>query len=118
MLCFGGFGVVFFLQSNEVKGSSHMELAGLKRAMGFLKDHVNIKTLVTDRHSMVKKYMKDFHAEKNRYFCFGTLQKVIQVNAFLYTCILRFSLSSYLHNPLLLLYFTKVSHIIIKKGQR
>lgn len=45
-----------------------MELAGLKRAMGFLKDHVNIKTLVTDRHSMVKKYMKDCHAEKNHYF--------------------------------------------------
>nr|XP_034334865.1 uncharacterized protein LOC117692019 [Crassostrea gigas] len=56
------------VQSNEVKGSSHMELAGLKRAMGFLKDHVNIKTLVTDRHSMVKKYMKDCHAEKNHYF--------------------------------------------------
>lgn len=45
-----------------------MELAGLKRAMAFLKDHVNIKTLVTDRHSMVKKYMKDCHTEKNHYF--------------------------------------------------
>lgn len=62
------FFMLFFLQSNKVKGSSHMELAGLKRAMGFLKDHVNIKTLVTDRHSMVKKYMKDCHAEKNHYF--------------------------------------------------
>ncbi|XP_062610016.1 uncharacterized protein LOC134271813 [Saccostrea cucullata] len=56
------------VQSNEVKGSSHMELAGLKRAMGFLKDHVNITTLVTDRHSMVKKHMRIFHADKNHYF--------------------------------------------------
>lgn len=68
ILCIIYFMGFFFLQSNEVKGSSHMELAGLKRAMGFLKDHVNIKTLVTDRHSMVKKYMKDCHAEKNHYF--------------------------------------------------
>lgn len=45
-----------------------MELAGLKRAMGFLQDHVNITTLVTDRHSMVKKYMRNFHPEKHHYF--------------------------------------------------
>lgn len=93
-----------------------MELAGLKRAMGFLKDHVNIKTLVTDRHSMVKKYMKDCHAEKIITLMFGTLQKVIQVNAFLY--ILRFLLSLYLHNPLLLLYFTKVSLRNLKQHQK
>ena len=45
-----------------------MELAGLKRAMGFLQDHVNITTLVTDRHSMDKKYMRNFHPEKHPYF--------------------------------------------------
>lgn len=47
---------------------------------------------------------------------FGTLQKVIQVNAFLY--ILRFLLSLYLHNPLLLLYFTKVSLRNLKQHQK
>lgn len=47
---------------------------------------------------------------------FGTLQKVIQVNAFLY--ILRVLLSLYLHNPLLLLYYTKVSLRNLKQHQK
>lgn len=47
---------------------------------------------------------------------FGTLQKVIQVNTFLY--ILIFLLSLYLHNPLLLLYFTKVSLRNLKQHQK
>lgn len=47
---------------------------------------------------------------------FGTLQKVIQVNTFLYILIF-FYLSLYLHNPLLLLYFTKVSLRNLKQHQ-
>jgi hypothetical protein len=55
-------------QCNEVKGSAHMELEGLKRSMTFLRDHVNVSSLVTDRHSMVKKYMRDEHPDKKHYF--------------------------------------------------
>ena len=55
-------------QCNEVKGSVHMELEGLKRSMAFLKDHVNVSSLVTDHHSMVKKYMRDEHPDKKHYF--------------------------------------------------
>lgn len=46
----------------------------------------------------------------------GTLQKVIQVNAFLN--ILRFSLNFYLNNRLLLLYFTKVYLRNLKQHQK
>lgn len=35
-----------------------MELEGLKRAIGFLQQKVNIQQLVTDRHPSVKCYMK------------------------------------------------------------
>jgi hypothetical protein len=45
-----------------------MELEGLKRGMTFLERHVKVKDLVTDRHSMVKKYMRENHKEKNHYF--------------------------------------------------
>lgn len=55
-------------QCNEVKGSAHMELEGLKRSMTFLRDYVNVASLVTDRHSMVKKYMRDEHPHKKHYF--------------------------------------------------
>jgi hypothetical protein len=45
-----------------------MGLEGLKRGMTFLEGHVKVKDLVTDRHSMVKKYMRENHNEKNHYF--------------------------------------------------
>jgi hypothetical protein len=45
-------------QCNEVKWSAHMELEGWKRSMTFLRDHVNVSSLVTDRHFMVKKYTR------------------------------------------------------------
>ena len=45
-----------------------MELEGLKRGMTFLERHVKVKDLVTDRHSMVKKYMRENHKDKNHYF--------------------------------------------------
>ncbi|XP_063436058.1 uncharacterized protein LOC134717453 [Mytilus trossulus] len=58
------------VQSNEVKGSTHMELEGLKRGLSLLIDtnHIEVSTLVTDRHVMIKKFMKDNHPEINHYF--------------------------------------------------
>lgn len=48
------------VQSNEVKNSYAMELEGLIRCLEFLsKEGVVISHLITDRHSQVKKYMKD-----------------------------------------------------------
>ncbi|XP_064614529.1 uncharacterized protein LOC135478187 [Liolophura sinensis] len=50
---------VLDIQCNEVKGSTHMELEGLKRGLLKLKaERLNIKSLITDRHVMVKKFMK------------------------------------------------------------
>ena len=51
----------FLFQSNEVAGSTHMELEGLKRGLEYLTKTVNIdvKDLITDRHVMIKKYMKE-----------------------------------------------------------
>jgi hypothetical protein len=45
-----------------------MELEGLKRGTTFLERHVKVKDLVTDRHSMVKKYTRENHTDKNHYF--------------------------------------------------
>ena len=51
-------GSVF--QSNEVKSSYHMVQEGLKRSLTVIKNQgVDIKTLVTDRHSGIKKYMRE-----------------------------------------------------------
>ena len=48
------------VQSNEVRNSNAMELEGLKRGLAFLKDKgINIKSLTTDRHVGVKKYMRE-----------------------------------------------------------
>jgi hypothetical protein len=47
-----------------------MELEGLKRALSYLEENagLDLGCLVTDRHSMVKKYMKDTHPTKKHYF--------------------------------------------------
>jgi hypothetical protein len=47
-----------------------MELEGLKRCLAFLEGifHLTIKDIVTDRHVMIKKYIKEDHATKNHYF--------------------------------------------------
>ncbi|KAK3731987.1 hypothetical protein QZH41_013225 [Actinostola sp. cb2023] len=48
------------VQSNEVKGSCHMELEGLKKSLDSLKrKHMTIKVIVSDRHSMVQKYLRE-----------------------------------------------------------
>lgn len=56
-------------QSNEVKGSTHMELLGLKRGLRDLElNNIQVQDLVTDRHVMIKSYMKKDRPEINHYF--------------------------------------------------
>ncbi|CAC5398264.1 unnamed protein product [Mytilus coruscus] len=68
------------VQSNEVKGSTHMELEGLKRGLSLLMDtnNIEVSTLVTDRHVMIKKFMKDNHPEINHYIDVWHIAKVHQ----------------------------------------
>ncbi|KAK3755689.1 hypothetical protein QZH41_008948, partial [Actinostola sp. cb2023] len=48
------------VQSNEVTSSCHMELEGLKRSLCCLTTmKIKIKVLVTDRHSMIQKYLRE-----------------------------------------------------------
>lgn len=54
--------VCHFLQSNETKGSSHMELEGLRRSLTiFEANGLVVDTLVTDRHCQIKAYMAREH---------------------------------------------------------
>ncbi|XP_041463201.1 uncharacterized protein LOC121414191 [Lytechinus variegatus] len=47
------------VQSNEVKGSYHMELEGFKRVVNFLDDKgLVIRKVVTDRHRQLAKYIR------------------------------------------------------------
>ena len=60
---------VELVQSNEVKGSYHMELEGLKRGLDYLNDcGLSVSQLVTDRHVQVKKYMSDKKPDKEQNF--------------------------------------------------
>ena len=49
--------VLFYSESNEVGGSYHMEIEGLKRMVNCLEDEWGfvIGTLVTDRHRQIGK---------------------------------------------------------------
>ncbi|XP_035037101.1 uncharacterized protein LOC118123687 isoform X1 [Hippoglossus stenolepis] len=48
------------VQSNEVGGSYHMELEGLKRSLEHLAENgITLDYIVTDRHPQVQKYLKD-----------------------------------------------------------
>lgn len=49
------------VQSNEVKSSVHMELGGLRRG-------IQIDNIITDRHGMVRKFMRTEHPDKHHYF--------------------------------------------------
>ena len=58
-----------FLQSNEVKGSYHMEKEGLHRCMNFLKESkLKVDVLVTDRHKQINKWLKDIHPTVKHYY--------------------------------------------------
>ena len=46
-----------------------MELSNLKKILKFLKDQgMKIKSLTTDRHTSVRKYMRSFHGQIVHYF--------------------------------------------------
>ncbi|XP_073668247.1 uncharacterized protein [Paramisgurnus dabryanus] len=48
------------VQSNEVGGSYHMELEGLKRSLAMLAARgIELDYIVTDRHPQIQKYLKD-----------------------------------------------------------
>ena len=58
-----------FLQSNEVKGSYHMEKEGLHRCMKFLKErNLEVDVLVTDRHKQINKWLKEAHPKIKHYY--------------------------------------------------
>nr|XP_034319955.1 uncharacterized protein LOC117687484 [Crassostrea gigas] len=60
---------VQLVQSNEVKGSTHMELLGLKRGLRDLEfNNIQVQDLVTDRHVMIKSNKKKDIPEINHYF--------------------------------------------------
>ncbi|XP_063049229.1 uncharacterized protein LOC134443296 [Engraulis encrasicolus] len=51
---------VQLVQSNEVGGSYHMELAGLKRSLELLeKQNVTLDCIVTDRHPQIQKFLRE-----------------------------------------------------------
>ena len=57
-------------QSNEVPNSSHMELEGLKRNFQNLqKNHgFTVSTLITDRHTQVRKHVRENEPHVNHFF--------------------------------------------------
>ena len=59
----------YFLQSNEVKSSNHMEKEGLSRALDFLHSKcLEIDTLITDRHRQISKFVcNQYPAIDHRY---------------------------------------------------
>jgi uncharacterized protein (DUF427 family) len=60
--------------------------------MTFLERNVKVKDLVTDRHSMVKKYMRENHKDKNHYFDVWHVAKGrIMVTNRHSTCVIKFT---------------------------
>ena len=56
-------------QSNEIKGSYHMEKEGLHRCMDFLQDHnLAIDVLVTNRQKQINKWIRETHPHIKHYF--------------------------------------------------
>lgn len=66
----------YVMQSNEVKGSYHMEMEGLKRAVQLLqKKKFKIGVIVTDRHKQIAKWLKDNLPETSHRFDIWHLAK-------------------------------------------
>lgn len=60
---------IFFFQSEDVKASSNMEKKGLIRGLQFLQSSgIAVKSLTTDRHSGIKKHMREKEPEILHYF--------------------------------------------------
>ncbi|KAK3105927.1 hypothetical protein FSP39_008705 [Pinctada imbricata] len=74
------------VQVTEVKNSCHMELEGLKKCLAALKQAgVMVSDLITDRHSMVKSYMKKEQPSIRHWFdvwhvAKGVFKKLIAVS--------------------------------------
>ena len=67
------------LQSNEVESSNAMELENLKKILRFLKEKgIKIKSLTTDRHTSVKKYMRTFYGHIKHYIDIWHVDKGIK----------------------------------------
>jgi hypothetical protein len=57
------------LQCNEVKSSAHMEKEGLIRSVEFFnQNNIKIKTLVTDRHTSIRKWICENMAQTKHCF--------------------------------------------------
>ena len=73
---------VAFNQSNEVKGSYHMEKEGLHRCLSFLKEHnLDVAVLVTDRHKQINKWLRDKHSDVKHYYDIWHVAKGIRIAA-------------------------------------
>lgn len=60
---------LILLQSNEVGGSHAMEKEGLHRSLQHLVEAgLNIQSLITDRHSMIQRYMRLEHADIEHFY--------------------------------------------------
>eukprot|EP00794_Sanderia_malayensis_P021111 gene21111-23177_t len=67
---------VQLVQSTECGGSAYMELEGFKRCIGTMeRQNITIGTLVSDRHTQIRKYMRQKHPEIKHYFDVFMLQK-------------------------------------------
>ena len=60
---------VQLVQSNEVEGSYHTELKGLKRSVAFLTSH-NLQTsvMVTDRHLSIQKWIRENMPDSRHFY--------------------------------------------------
>ncbi|KAI8494608.1 hypothetical protein Bbelb_278340 [Branchiostoma belcheri] len=59
---------VQLVQSNEVGGSYHMELEGLRRSLDKLEDRVDVGSLVTDRHVGINKMVREDYPHIKHFF--------------------------------------------------
>lgn len=79
-------------KSNEVKSSYHMELEGLKRALGYLQESgVKVCEVVTDRHSQVKKYTRTQHGSVIHSFDCWHVGKGKYISCFIYALFVYFA---------------------------
>ena len=61
--------IMLFKQSNEVKGSYHMEKEGLHRCLNFLEHHdLVVDVLITDRHKQINKWLREEHPDVKHYY--------------------------------------------------
>ena len=61
--------ILSHFQSNEVRNSNAMELEGLQRSLDFLANQdVTISDIITDRHSSVKKYLREHQPDIKHWF--------------------------------------------------